>query len=163
MQPQALLWEDPLMVGSSPFDLLHVSFSTVELQHDSKPPFRAEHSMGSRVADCCGEEWSSVCPHQEFAFDSEDAMQIWIGACENTPLIDASQSIEAGAMEYADPSRLSVHIWLLISTSKPDADVVLRRARMFHGVCEVRCLIEISDESVDKSVFLVWNPGTPAI
>ena len=62
MQSNAPLWEDPLMVLPLPFDLLHVGFSSADLQHDSKPPVRAEHSMGSRVADCCVEEWSSVYP-----------------------------------------------------------------------------------------------------
>ena len=120
--------------------------------------------MGSRVADCRVEDWSSVYPHQLFAIDLEDAMQTWIGAREDTPLIDASQCIEAGAMECADPSRLSLHrAGSVTTTSKPDADEIRRRARMFHGACEVLCLVGPSYESVDESEFLVWNPGTSAI
>jgi hypothetical protein len=131
MQSQALLREDPLLVASFPADLLHISFATIEFQHDSKPTIGSEHLMRSRVADCCFEEWRSVCPHKEFAVDCEDAMKIWICACENTPLIDTTQSVEAGAMEDADPSRVSTHICFLTFTSKLDADVGPRRARMF--------------------------------
>jgi len=67
-------------------------------------------------------------------------------------------------MEYTDRSRLSLHRADSVSTtSKPDADEIRRRARMFHGACEVLFFVGPPDESVDEFEVLVWYPVASAI
>ena len=110
------------------------------------------------------EERSTVYPHQWFATDLEDPVQTWVGAREDTPHIGASQTIEAGAMENTDRSRLRIRRTDSISTTnKSDADEICQCARVFHGACEALCFVGPSDESIGELEVLLWYPVISAI